>query len=164
MTTLIRRIIKPYQLSFWYSDLTIAFIRITAGVLLAFYYGPINMGAPWDSSTFLKVWEVSPDFVSIVAGFGGIFSKNPVFFATSAALVEIIGGIMLILGLGVRVVSLLVFKIMLITLIYRSFDFSWSIVATISFLATGILGIWFGSGRLGLDYIICRALKCNHTI
>lgn len=162
MVTLVRRLIQPYKLSFWYLDITIAFIQITAGVLLSFYYGPTNMGVPWDSRSSLKVWEVSPDFVSVVDGFGGLFSLNPVFFATSAALVEIIGGIMLILGLGVRIVSLLIFQIMLITLLYRTFDYSWSIISTISFLAVGILGIWFGSGRLGLDYLICRSLKCNY--
>jgi len=122
------------------------------------------MGVPWDSSTSLKVWEVSPDFVSAVRGFGGIFSEYPEFFASSAALIEIFGGIFLILGLGVRIVSLLIFQIMLITLLYRSFDFSWSIIATIAFLAIGILGIWFGSGRLGFDYLIWRFLKLGYKM
>ena len=156
MVQIIKKITLPYKLTFWYLDFIIVSIRIISGFLLAFYYGPKNMGVPWDSETALETWQVSPSFLAIVDNFGGVFSKYVTFFAVAAALVEIIGGLLLIFGLATRVVSFLVFQIMLTTLIYGPLDNSWSYTPTIAFLANGVLGLWFGSGRIGLDYFICR--------
>jgi putative oxidoreductase len=68
------------------------------------------------------------------------------------------GGIFLIVGCCTRLASLLIFLVMLVTLLFREFDQSWSYIPTFVFLSISILGIWFGSGRLGVDYLISKKL------
>lgn len=159
MLTAIKRITIPYYFREWYLDFTTAITQIIGGLLLAFYYSPQNMGVPWQSKfNALPSFEVSSQFVETVSNFGTIFSKFPDFFACVACYSMFFGGILFILGCFVRFISLMIFLVMLNTLLFREFDHSWSYIPTFAFLSLSILGLWFGSGKFGLDYLISKKL------
>ncbi len=157
MRTVLKKLCVPYRLTEWYLDLLIAIPQIIGGALLLFVYGPQNMGVLWKSSYGnLAPFEISPAFVTRVRDFGGIFSLYPKFFAGFAASVELYGGLLLILGLYTRLSSFFIFIMMVITILFREFDGSWSYIPVLGFLALGISGMIMGSGRFGLDYLISK--------
>jgi putative oxidoreductase len=160
MLTIFKKMTIPYSIEEWYLNLINALPKVVGGLLLTFCYSPRNMGVPWNSSfNDLPAFRIAPEFLSTVQGFGSIFSAFPSFFAAAAAFSMFFGGICLIIGCCTRLASLLIFLVMLTTLLFREFDLSWSYIPTCAFLSISILGIWFGSGRLGLDYLISKKLN-----
>lgn len=160
MLQFFKRITVPYHLSHWYTNLLAVIPQIIGGFYLTFYFSPRNMGVPWSTKfNNLPAFKVSPDFIETVGGFGYIFSKNPEFFAYAACYSMFFGGIFWIIGYCIRLSSVFIFLVMLTTLLFREFDYSWSYIPTFSFLSLSILGLWFGSGRYGLDYIVAKKMR-----
>lgn len=160
MSQFFKRITVPYPLSHWYTNLLAAIPQFIGGFYLTFYLSPQNMGVPWQTGfNDLSAFKVSPGFVNTVGDFGFIFSEYPVFFAHTACYVMFFGGIFWIIGYCIRLSSVLIFLVMLSTLLFREFDYSWSYIPTFSFLSLSILGLWFGSGRYGLDYIVAKRMR-----
>lgn len=133
--------------------------QIIGGFFLTFYYSARVMGVPWKSKfNYLAPFEISHVFVEIVGDFGSIFTHYPICFASAAAYSMFFGGILLIVGCFTRMASFFIFMVMLITLLFREFDYSWSYIPTFTFLSISILGLWFGSGRFGIDYWIAKKM------
>ena len=150
----------PYDFGRWYLSFITALPQIIGGFFLTFYFSPRNMGVPWKSEySDLKTFEVSPIFIEVVQEFGFIFTMHPRFFAASAAYSVFFGGICLITGCFTRLASLFIFLTMLVTLLFREFDQSWSYIPTFTFLSISMLGLRFGSGRVGMDYAISKWLN-----
>lgn len=150
----------PYRFGEWYLDFITAIPQIIGGFYLTFYYSPQNMGVPWNTGfNDLQPLRVSNDFVETVNRFGSIFSIFPDFFACAACYSMFFGGILFILGCCIRLTSFFIFWVMLTTLLFREFDYSWSYIPTFAFLSLSILGLWFGSGKFGLDYLISKWFK-----
>lgn len=157
MLVVFKKLTKPYDFGEWHIHLINGVPQFIGGLFLTFYYAPRNIGVPWNTEfNNLSLFKVSPQFIGIVEDFGGIFSMYPVFFATAAAITMLFGGVLLMLGCCTRFASFFVFLVMLVTLVFREFDQSWSYIPTFAFLSLSILGIWFGSGKFSLDYLISK--------
>lgn len=160
MLLLLRKLTLPYPFRPWHLSLVITIPKILGGLFLTFYFSAHYMGVPWKTaSNSLPAFKVSPEFIGVVHDLGFIFSTFPKFFAYAAAYSIFFGGILLIIGCCTRLASFFIFWVMLITLLFREFDQSWSYIPTFVFLSISILGLWFGSGRFGLDYFISKKLK-----
>ena len=160
MLEVFRRLTVPYQLTHWSTNLIAAIPQIIGGFYLTFYFSPTNMGVPWETKfNDLPSFTAAPSFIHTVSEFGSIFSDYPAFFAYAACYTMFFGGISWIIGYCIRLSSFLIFWVMLITLLFREFDSSWSYIPTFAFLSLSILGIWFGSGKYGLDYVFAKKMK-----
>lgn len=160
MVVVLKKLTLPYHFEQWHLCLITTLPKVFGGFFLTFYYGPRNMGVPWNTEfNQLAPFEVSPIFINQVREFGSIFSMYPTFFATAAAYSMFFGGICLMLGFLTRIASSLIFLVMLVTLLFREFDYTWSYIPTFTFLSVSILGLWFGSGRLGLDYLFAKKMN-----
>lgn len=160
MLEVFRRLTVPYQLTHWSANLIAALPQIISGFYLTFYFSPQNMGVPWRTEfNDLPAFKVSPDFIEIVADFGFVFSKIPEFFAYAACYTMFFGGLLWIVGYCIRLSSVFIFLVMLTTLLFREFDYTWSYIPTFAFLSVSILAFWFGSGKFGLDYLIAKGRK-----
>jgi len=160
MFIVLKKLTLPYNFRDWHLSLIAALPQIIGGFLLTFHYSAHNMGVPWHSKfNDLPMFKISSGFVAHVREFGSIFTTYPVFFSYAAALSMFFGGICLMVGCLTRFASFLIFWVMIITLFFREFDHSWSYIPTFAFLSISILGIWFGSGRLGVDYFISKKMN-----
>ncbi|MEM1257655.1 MAG: DoxX family protein [Bacteroidota bacterium] len=160
MFLVLKKLTLPYSFEQWHLSLIATLPKIIGGFFLTFYYSAHNMGVPWESDfNNLVPFEISPKFVGHVQDFGFIFSKYPTFFAKAMAFSMFFGGICLILGFFTRIASSLIFWAMLMTLLFREYDYTWSYIPIFTFLSVSILGLWFGSGRFGLDYLIAKKMN-----
>lgn len=157
MITAIKILVVPYKFTHWYLEATKSIPQILGGLILSFHYGSRNMGPIWATADSpLQAFEIDPAFVNAVAKFGGIYALYPSFFAGAAASIEIYGGLCLVFGCFTRITSFFVFVIMLVTLMFREFDGSWSYIPVCLYLALSILGMLLGSGKLGIDYYLSK--------
>ncbi len=160
MFLVLKKLTLPYSFELWHLCLITTLPKIIGGFFLTFYYSAQNMGVPWESDfNNLAPFKISPAFVGHVRDFGLAFSTYPVFFATAAAYSMFFGGICLMTGFFTRIASSLIFLVMLVTLLFREYDYTWSYIPTFTFLSVSILGLWFGSGRFGLDYVIAKKMN-----
>lgn len=160
MFLVLRKLTLPYFFRQWHLCFITTLPKTIGGFYLTFYFSAHNMGVPWNSDfNSLAPFEISPSYIGHVHDFGFIFSTYPVFFATASAYSMFFGGICLITGCFTRIASSMIFLVMLVTLLFRELDYSWSYIPTFTFLSISILGLWFGSGRFGVDYLIAKKMN-----
>ncbi|WP_228400609.1 DoxX family protein [Chryseobacterium taihuense] len=120
---MIKRILKPIQMPFWWQDLLFAAPRIVCGYLLTSDFGAAKFGLPWSpEDTNLKFFEVAYWFPNDIAEYGGIFALFPAFFAWMGAFSEGVGGIFWILGLFTRPFAFLIFVTMLVAVFFQQLN------------------------------------------
>ena len=154
---LIKRLIIPFKVDAILPNILILVPRVFAGYLLSFVYAINKFGTPWTpKSVGLQLFEVSDWFIELVSQFGLPFSLMPKIFAWSAGFTEAAGGILLMLGLNTRITSFFILITMFITIAFRPWDNSWSIMPTFFFFCLSLFFMGFGSGKYGLDYFITR--------
>ncbi|MGB5243074.1 MAG: DoxX family membrane protein [Lutimonas sp.] len=152
---------KPIIQGHWMADLIFALIRFVCGALLALDFGASKFGMPWtDVSQNLNLFEVAAWFPEDVAAYGGIFALFPVFFAWMGAFSEAVGGLLLALGLQTRIASFLIMCTMMVAIFMQKWgQGTWAMLPAMGFLWVTIYHLYFGSGRFGLDNMICKHFK-----
>jgi putative oxidoreductase len=160
MKKLLKKLIEPIKLPFWWQDALIAVPRIVYGFLLTVSFGAPKFGMPWSpEDKNLGLFEVVYWFPTDVADFGGIFSIFPVFFAWMGAFSEAIGGLFWILGLQTKVFSFLIFCTMFVAVFQQQINNGvWNMLPAMGILSTSLFYIFLGSGRFGLDSILSNKL------
>ncbi len=140
-------------------DILVSIPRIVCGLLLAFDFGSSKFGMPW-SGNDLTLFDIPDWSAEDVAQFGGLFALAPYFFAWMAAASETLGGLLLALGLKTRLASLMIGCTMLVAIFFQKWDSSlWEMLPAMGFLWVSLYSLAMGSGRLGLDFIIAKAIK-----
>jgi putative oxidoreductase len=155
---LLKKIINPIIMPFWWQDFLIVIPRIVCGFLLTSSFGADKFGLPWSPvDKNLGLFEVVFWFPQDVAQYGGIFKMFPVFFAWMGAFSEAIGGVLLLIGFQTKIASFLVMSTMLVAIFMQQINNGlWNCLAAMGFLWVAIFYMILGSGRFGLDYLISK--------
>lgn len=155
---MIKKILTPIQMPFWWQDLLFAVPRIVCGYLLTSDFGAAKFGLPWSpADNNLKFFEVAFWFPNDVAEYGGLFAMFPAFFAWMGAFSEAVGGIFLLLGLFTRPFAVLVFITMFVAVFFQQMNQGvWNMLPAMGIMWVSLFYIILGSGRFGLDYIIAK--------
>lgn len=155
---MLKKILIPIQMPFWWQDLLFAVPRIVCGYLLTSDFGAAKFGLPWSpADNNLKFFEVAFWFPNDVAEYGGIFAMFPVFFAWMGAFSEAVGGIFLLLGLFTRPFSLLIFFTMFVAVFFQQFNQgTWNMLPAMGIMWVSLFYSILGSGRFGIDYLITK--------
>lgn len=153
---LLKAVIKPIVLPFWWLDAMVAIPRVVCGYLLTSRFGAEKFGMPWSPvDSNLGLFEVAYWFPNDVANYGGIFALFPVFFAWTAAFSEAVGGLLWLMGLQTRVVSLLIAATMLGAIFLQQYSQGiWNMLPALRFLWVAMYTLALGSGRFGIDYLV----------
>jgi len=153
ITHQLKKLITPFRVDGLLANIILLIPRVIAGFLLAFVYAPVKFGTPWTpKSVDLGLFEVADWFVVSVTQFGTPFNIMPEVFSWSAGFTEAFGGILLLLGLNTRITAFFITSVMVITIYFREWDQTWSILPTFLFFTIGLFYLGFGSGKYGLDY------------
>ena len=161
MNTLLT-ILRPTAFQSWLTQLTLAIPRIIGGLLLCFEFGSSKFGMPWSTTEEMGLFQVADWFPEDVANFGFPFALAPAFFAWMAAASEAIGGLFLALGLATRVWGALIVATMLTAIFLQKwpdaleYGSSWPLLPAMGFLWVGLYAVLFGSGKIGIDYLLTR--------
>jgi putative oxidoreductase len=157
---LLKKLIKPVLMPYWWQDVLLLLPRIYCGYLLAFSFGSAKFGMPWTpADKNLGLFEVAFWFPNDVAEYGGIFKMMPAFFAWMGAFSEAVGGLFLILGLKTRLFAFLNVCTMLVAVFIQQAGQGWNQLPALGFLWVAIFYMVAGSGRFGIDYIISKKLS-----
>lgn len=158
MLNVFRRLTVPYQLTHWSANLTAAIPQIIGGFILVFYWAPSKIGLPW-SNNGLALFEISPEFVGLIEKFGDSFADMPFTIAYIFAVIELLTGIILMIGCCIRIFSFFFILQLVFILIFREFDGSWSYIPYFSYISICLMALYFGSGKFGVDYLIAKGMK-----
>lgn len=155
---MLKKILIPINMPYWWQDLMFAVPRIVCGYLLTSDFGAAKFGLPWSpAENNLKFFEVAFWFPNDVAEYGGIFAMFPAFFAWMGAFSEAVGGIFLLLGLFTRPFSLLIFFTMFVAVFFQQFNQgTWNMLPAMGIMWVSLFYSILGSGRFGIDYIIAK--------
>ncbi len=136
-----KKIIAPIIMTNWRADAFLAIPRILGCFLLATHFGMDKIPVPdW--------------FIADNAKLGIPF---PVFFSWAAALSEVVGGSMLILGLGTRIAAFFLSCTMLVAIFLQQWNNElWQKLPAMGFLWIAMFYLVLGSGRFGIDYLIAK--------
>ncbi|WP_405206474.1 DoxX family protein [Aquimarina sp. LLG6339-5] len=159
MKNVIKRIITPITMKYWFFDFLFALPRILCGYFLAVNFGGSKFGVPWSpkGSPDLGFLEVVDWFPQDIAEYGGVFALFPVFFAWIGAASEAIGGVFLALGLKTRIASFFIMCTMLVAIFFQKWDNGiWGMLPAMGFLWISIYNLILGSGRFGIDYLVSK--------
>jgi len=131
-------------------DIGIFVLRVTIGIAFAFIYG-------------LPKIQGGPEFWAMVGGaMGNVgISFGHTFWGFMASLSEFGGGILLILGLFLRPVTLFMgFTMIMATLTHFSMQDQWyNVMNPLNMLAVFICLCFFGAGKYSLDYLLFKRNK-----
>ncbi|MCR9132468.1 MAG: DUF2807 domain-containing protein [bacterium] len=163
--TLFKNLTKPKPVEGIFANLVLAFPRILAGLFLATMFGGDKFGVPWSlNNTELGLFEVATWFPEDVAKFGAPFSWAPLFFAWMGAASEAIGGMFLLWGFQTRISGFLIAFTMLVAVFFQKWGGGlWGMLPALGFLWVGLYAMAFGSGKIGLDYLLSRWLTKRDT-
>lgn len=152
-----QRLNRPNTSLGWPAEILIAIPRLVCGVLLATDFGAAKFGMPWSpADRNLGLFEVAYWFPKDVADYGGIFALFPIFFAWMGAFSEAVGGIFFALGFQTRIASFLIACTMLVAVFVQQWDNGlWGMLAGIGFLWVAMYHLALGSGKTGIDYLLC---------
>jgi putative oxidoreductase len=156
MRAALRAAVRPIRLPHWSADLLVAIPRVVCGWLLTVQFGAPKFGLPWsDPDRGLGLFEVAFWFPADVAAFGGPFALAPALFAWLGAFAEGVGGIAWLLGLQVRLFSLLVAATMLVAIFGQQWKNGlWNMLPAMGILWVALFTFVLGSGRFGIDALL----------
>lgn len=110
---------KPIILSILSQALILTIPRIVCGYLLSVEFKSPKFGLPWSNTDYgLELFEGAFWFLIDLAKYDGIFAIFPVFFAWMGAFSEGFGGILLALGIQIRIASFLILCAMVVPIFY----------------------------------------------
>lgn len=122
-------------------ELGITPLRIFTGLLLAFHYGMMKL-------------PPAQVFIERVGSWGFPF---PPFFAWSATITEVVGGVLLAIGLFTRPVAALIVIQMIVVLTIAVVDSPFQTrIPGLHYLFVGILFLCIGGGRWSMDALLGR--------
>jgi putative oxidoreductase len=126
-----------------FSDLALLLLRIGSGAMLIANHGFSKLVSAYGYVIHKQSWR----FIDGVAELGFPF---PAFFAVGAALIESVGGLLVMIGLFTRYAAALIMIVMSVA-IYRhlSSDFRYELAAM--YLLVGFTLVCIGAGRYSLD-------------
>ena len=158
---MLRKIIKPVEMPYYWQDLLITIPRLVCGYLLSVNFGADKFGMPWSpEDKNLGLFEIAFWFPYDVKNHGGIFEMMPDFFAWAAGFSEAVGGLFLLLGLATRPMSFLILCTMLVAVVFQYHNGGmWNTLPALGFLWVAMYTLVIGSGRFGLDYLITKKYK-----
>lgn len=158
---MIKNILKPILMPFWWQDVLLLFPRFVYGFLLTSDFGSSKFGLPWSpENKNLGIFEVAAWFSEDVAKYGGIFTTFSLFFAWMGAFSEAIGGIFLMLGLLTRPFAFLVLCTMFVAIVFQQMNQGiWNMLPAMGIFWVSLYSLILGSGRVGLDFILSKYLK-----
>ena len=157
------KILTPFVANDWYLNVFIKVPQVIIGAILAFHFGPNSFGMPWSPAEFnLQLFEVSPRFLKVAANFHSPFGEFPYALGLFSGITKCFGGVFLILGLGSRIVCLLVLILMTIFLV-NSHAINFNYIFPLFFISVSCYGLYFGSGKYGLDYLLSLKKKKVNT-
>jgi putative oxidoreductase len=88
----VKMILKPIVLPYWWQDILLAIPRIVCGYLMTAHFGADKFGMLWSpADKNLGIFEIAFWFPGDVANYGGIFAMFPIFFAWMAGFSEAAG-------------------------------------------------------------------------
>ena len=157
MIYLLKKITIPYHLTHWASNLVTALPQIISGFLMLLFWTPYHFGLPW-SVNGLQLFEVAPDYLAMIEALGGIFSRYPRPMAYLIIGIELVVALLFIFRLGIRLASFIFFIKLVTILALREFDGTWHYTPYFSMISVSLLGLWFGSGKYGFDYLVSKKL------
>ena len=165
LKSVLNSIMTPFSPRGWLSNILIAIPRIVSGLLLTIDFGASKFGMPWtDSERNLPLFHVASWFPEDVAKFGAPFSLAPWFFAWMGAASEAIGGLFLAVGLGTRVSAFFISCTMLVAIFFqKSGEGVWNMLPAMGFLWVSVYAMVFGSGKIGLDFLLSKKMNKAHT-
>jgi putative oxidoreductase len=158
MRTLLARLTRPVLLPHWTADLLLLVPRLACGWLLTTDFGAAKFGLPWSPpDNNLGLFEVAYWFPNDVAAFGGIFARFPATLAWLGAFAEGVGGIAWLLGVQVRLFSVLILCTMLVAAFLQQGDQGlWNKLPSLGFAWVAVYHLVLGSGRFGVDHLLTR--------
>lgn len=148
------KLFTPFVGSGLHLNLLIKIPQIVAGAILAFHFGPYSFGMPWSPEHLnLGLFEVSPRFLETLSNFYDPIGQFPKAFGLFSGITKCIGGILLILGLGSRLVAFCIIFLMTIFLL-NSHAINFNYTFPLFFISISGFVLYFGSGKFGIDYLI----------
>lgn len=153
----LKLIVVPYRIDSAGLNFILAIQQIGLAMWVCFGVDPNSIGMPWNrASSGLALFEVSPAIVMEMSGYLPPVSLAPKFFALLFTATKTVGSLLVILGLGTRLIGLLYFLIAVLYLyninLIENFNFFFPIV----FIVFSVLLLFFGGGRFSFDYLIGR--------
>ena len=153
----LRLIIVPYRIDSKGLNFMLAIQQIGLAAWICCFVDPNSIGMPWNrKSSGLDLFEVSPDIVLEMSDYLPPVSLAPEFFALLFTVTKTVGSLLVILGLGTRLIGLLYFLIAVLYLYNMNLIESFSFFFPIVFIVFSILLLYFGGGRFSIDYLIAR--------
>jgi putative oxidoreductase len=123
-----------------YSDLAILLLRIGVGIIF-----------------IVSGWGKLNGIEGTQGFFGNIGIPMPVVMAWVVAIVEFGGGLMVLLGLYIRIPTPLLAIVMVVAIITVKYEAGWNPMRIdLSLLLMSLALFILGSGRYSLDYLIAR--------
>jgi len=154
----LRRLLIPYHIDSKASNMVLALLQTVVAVYVCFVVDPNVIGMPWNkSSSGLALFELSPLLLEEMQGYLAPISTYPLFFALLFTLTKTVGSLLVIIGLGTRIVGLLYFAVALLYLYNYNYVTEFNYVFPIVFIVFSALLLYFGGGRYSLDYLIGRS-------
>lgn len=137
-------LIKPITMPHWSQDLLLLMPRLIACYFLAVNFGGSKFPTPdW--------------FIQDVAKLGFPF---PAFFAWCAVLTEVVGSLLLMIGLFTRVAAFNLMITMGVAIFLQKWDAEvWEKLPAMGFLWIAIFALVLGSGRFGVDYWLSQRIS-----
>lgn len=125
------------------TDVLIALPRIVCGVIMPVFFGLSKFPTPQ--------WFIDD--------IGRLGFPMPAFFAWAAVLTEVFGSFLLALGLGTRLVGVLLMVTMFVAAFIQKSDAAlWERLPALFFFLNAWFAVVLGSGRIGLDELVRRRL------
>jgi uncharacterized membrane protein YphA (DoxX/SURF4 family) len=153
----LKRLLVPYHIDSKASNVVLALLQIFVAVYVCFVVDPNVIGMPWNkSSSGLELFELSPLLLEEMQSYLPPVSTYPLFFALLFSWTKTLGSLLVIVGLGTRLVGLLYFIVALLYLYNYHYVSDFNYVFPIVFIVFSALLLFFGGGRYSIDYLIAK--------
>lgn len=160
----IRSIIVPYTIDSKGLNLALALKQGFLAIYICFIVDPNVIGMPWNlNRSGLNLFELSPLLIEEMSGYRAPISDTPYFFGYIFSLTKTLGSLLVILGLGTRLMGVCYFLVAALYLYnypnVSDFNYAFPIV----FVTFALLLLYFGGGKYSLDYLIGKKIGWIRT-
>ncbi len=151
----LRSIIVPYTIDSKGLNLALALKQIFLAIYICFVVDPNVIGMPWNlNRSGLDLFELSPLLIEEMSGYRAPISDAPYFFGYVFSLTKTLGSLLVILGLGTRIMGVCYFLVAALYLYNSSYVSDFNYAFPIVFVTFSLLLLYFGGGKYSLDYLI----------
>lgn len=122
----------------------------------------------WGYFFFLSGWEKLSNIEPVIGFFGELGIPFPMLNAYLVGVVESAGGLLLMVGLGSRLIAIPLIITMMVALatahkaaLFGAFQDPQKLIiqGPFNYLMTAIIIFCFGPGKISIDYALCRLFK-----